>query len=95
MLHPPIPDDLLHPPTPSDIWTPTTMHLPHVEAAAGAPAQTASYSYDEHKARTPPPDLPSLLLDSRIIYLGMPVGPQTRQDFTLQQLTKRAARRLC
>lgn len=27
----------------------------------------------EHKPKTPPPDLPSLLLDSRIVYLGMPV----------------------
>ena len=26
--------------------------------------------YDDHKPRTPPPDLPSLLLDSRICYLG-------------------------
>lgn len=30
----------------------------------------AAPSRSEHKARTPPPDLPSLLLDSRIIYLG-------------------------
>ncbi len=26
--------------------------------------------FDDHKPRTPPPDLPSLLLDSRICYLG-------------------------
>lgn len=38
----------------------------------GAPA-AASVGYDDHKPRTPPPDLPSLLLDSRITYLGMPV----------------------
>ena len=31
--------------------------------------------YDDHKPRTPPPDLPSLLLDSRITYLGMPLVP--------------------
>lgn len=32
-------------------------------------------SYSEHKPKTPPPDLPSLLLDSRIIYIGMPLVP--------------------
>lgn len=31
-------------------------------------------SYSEHKPKTPPPDLPSLLLDSRIVYIGMPVS---------------------
>ena len=36
-------------------------------------AQNASSTYSEHKPKTPPPDLPSLLLDSRIIFLGMPV----------------------
>ncbi len=47
---------------------------PSISAAAGggAPA-AASVGYDDHKPRTPPPDLPSLLLDSRITYLGMPV----------------------
>jgi hypothetical protein len=34
---------------------------------------TPGTSYNEHKPKTPPPDLPSLLLDSRIIYIGMPV----------------------
>ncbi|CAL52171.2 Clp protease proteolytic subunit /Translocation-enhancing protein TepA [Ostreococcus tauri] len=32
-------------------------------------------SYNEHKPKTPPPDLPSLLLDSRIVYIGMPLVP--------------------
>ncbi len=47
---------------------------PSISAAGGggAPA-AASVGYDDHKPRTPPPDLPSLLLDSRITYLGMPV----------------------
>lgn len=31
-------------------------------------------SYSDHKPKTPPPDLPSLLLDSRIVYVGMPVS---------------------
>ena len=48
------------------------MQLPAVEARGGAPGAVATY-YDDHKPRTPPPDLPSLLLDSRITYLGMPV----------------------
>lgn len=60
----------------SGIWTPSDdVYLPHlneVQAISGAPA-AASASYDDHRPRTPPPDLPSLLLDSRIVYLGMPV----------------------
>jgi hypothetical protein len=32
-----------------------------------------STSYNEHRPRRPPPDLPSLLLNSRIVYIGMPV----------------------
>ena len=56
----------------SQLWTPEA-HLPDVQASSGAPAVAASTGYDDHKPRTPPPDLPSLLLDSRIVYLGMPV----------------------
>ena len=48
------------------------VQLPATEARGGAPGAVATY-YDDHKPRTPPPDLPSLLLDSRITYLGMPV----------------------
>ena len=54
------------------LWTPPAAQL-DVQARGGAPAAAAS-SGDDHKPRTPPPDLPSLLLDSRIVYLGMPVG---------------------
>lgn len=32
-------------------------------------------SYGENSYRTPPPDLPSLLLKERIVYLGMPLVP--------------------
>ena len=42
-------------------------------SGTGAPGAAAAASYDSHKPQTPPPDLPSLLLDSRIVYLGMPV----------------------
>lgn len=31
-------------------------------------------SYNEHRPRSPPPDLPSLLLNGRIVYIGMPVS---------------------
>ncbi len=62
----------------ADLWVPECMvQLPHVEAAAraaaGQPGVAVSSAYDDHRPRTPPPDLPSLLLDSRITYLGMPV----------------------
>ncbi|KAJ7538580.1 hypothetical protein O6H91_11G055200 [Diphasiastrum complanatum] len=39
-----------------------------------APAQVErATSYNEHRPRKPPPDLPSLLLNSRIVYIGMPL----------------------
>jgi len=44
--------------------------------ASSSPASANPGSgYDEHKPKTPPPDLPSLLLDSRIVYIGMPLVP--------------------
>ena len=44
-------------------------------SASYSPASaTPGTSYSEHKPKTPPPDLPSLLLDSRIVYIGMPVS---------------------
>eukprot|EP01023_Acetabularia_acetabulum_P050453 TRINITY_DN5460_c0_g1_i5.p1 TRINITY_DN5460_c0_g1~~TRINITY_DN5460_c0_g1_i5.p1 ORF type:complete len:305 (-),score=57.75 TRINITY_DN5460_c0_g1_i5:270-1184(-) len=57
-----------------DIWVPASAILPDVRGGSSAPA-VVSPGYDEHKARTPPPDLPSLMLDSRIVYLGMPLVP--------------------
>jgi hypothetical protein len=35
--------------------------------------ERSSTSYSEHRPRRPPPDLPSLLLHRRIVYIGMPV----------------------
>mmetsp|Transcript_8510 Transcript_8510/g.28571 ORF Transcript_8510/g.28571 Transcript_8510/m.28571 type:complete len:171 (+) Transcript_8510:203-715(+) len=47
-----------------------------VSMNSNSPASaTPGTSYNEHKPKTPPPDLPSLLLDSRIIYIGMPLVP--------------------
>eukprot|EP00270_Netrium_digitus_P007943 TRINITY_DN2334_c0_g1_i1.p1 TRINITY_DN2334_c0_g1~~TRINITY_DN2334_c0_g1_i1.p1 ORF type:complete len:359 (-),score=63.32 TRINITY_DN2334_c0_g1_i1:188-1264(-) len=42
-----------------------------------APAQVerGGGNYREHRPRRPPPDLPSLLLNSRIVYIGMPLVP--------------------
>nr|GMD46891.1 ATP-dependent Clp protease proteolytic subunit-related protein 3, chloroplastic [Ipomoea batatas] len=41
-----------------------------------SPAQLErSASYNEHRPRRPPPDLPSLLLHGRIVYIGMPLVP--------------------
>ncbi|KAL2621688.1 hypothetical protein R1flu_001893 [Riccia fluitans] len=46
------------------------------EILMAAPAQVErSTSYNEHRPRRPPPDLPSLLLNSRIVYIGMPLVP--------------------
>ena len=60
------------------------MQLPGTEARGGAPGVAVASYYDDHKPRTPPPDLPSLLLDSRITYLGMPVR-SSRQAAALSQ----------
>ena len=58
----------------ADLWTPVqSVALPHVQAAAAPAVVSPGSGYEDHKPRTPPPDLPSLLLDSRITYLGMPV----------------------
>ncbi|XP_058738546.1 ATP-dependent Clp protease proteolytic subunit-related protein 3, chloroplastic [Vicia villosa] len=41
------------------------------------PAEIESYASSNHqrRPRRPPPDLPSLLLDGRIVYIGMPLVP--------------------
>ena len=47
---------------------------------SGAPAQVgASGGPSTPRPRTPPPDLPSLLLDSRIVYVGMPLVPSVTE----------------
>lgn len=54
-----------------ELWIPNQQPV----VAGAAPAQVSTGGGDEHRARTPPPDLPSLLLDSRIVYIGMPLVP--------------------
>jgi len=57
------------------LWVPDeTGQIPLITAGQAPAAANYSSSPDDHKARTPPPDLPSLLLDSRIVFLGMPVS---------------------
>lgn len=53
------------------LWVPPQLLKP-VTMRGASPG--AGATYDEHRARKPPPDLPSYLLDARIIFLGMPVG---------------------
>lgn len=73
------------------LWTPSSdvaaaeanLYLPDVGMpiiptcgnASPAAAAGGGSGYDQHRPKTPPPDLPSLLLDSRIVYLGMPLVP--------------------
>ncbi|KAL5566378.1 hypothetical protein UlMin_029542 [Ulmus minor] len=68
------PDSLLNRPVNSD--TPPFLDLFEAPTLMATPAQVErSVSYNEHRPRRPPPDLPSLLLHGRIIYIGMPLVP--------------------
>ena len=60
-------------PSSAGLYVPN-MNLVFPEMRHGG-AETTATGFDEHRPMTPPPDLPSLMLDSRIIYLGMPVIP--------------------
>uniref|UniRef100_A0A061RPB7 ATP-dependent Clp protease proteolytic subunit n=1 Tax=Tetraselmis sp. GSL018 TaxID=582737 RepID=A0A061RPB7_9CHLO len=59
----------------SGLWMPDQLPVVPAEVQAVAGGAAAAGVGDDHKPRTPPPDLPSLLLDSRIVYLGMPLVP--------------------
>eukprot|EP01018_Ginkgo_biloba_P035579 Gb_12676 [translate_table: standard] len=48
---------------------------PSPKLMAGPAQVERAVSYNEHRPRRPPPDLPSLLLNSRIVYIGMPLVP--------------------
>ncbi|XP_077218823.1 ATP-dependent caseinolytic (Clp) protease/crotonase family protein [Tasmannia lanceolata] len=68
------PDTLLRPPADSD--TPPYLDLFDSPKLMATPAQVErAVSYNEHRPRKPPPDLPSLLLHGRIVYIGMPLVP--------------------
>ncbi|KAI3445340.1 hypothetical protein Pfo_002005 [Paulownia fortunei] len=68
------PDTLLNRPRNSD--TPPFLDLFDSPKLMATPAQVErSVSYNEHRPRRPPPDLPSLLLHGRIVYIGMPLVP--------------------
>ena len=43
---------------------------------------SAPYYGENTVMRTPPPDLPSLLLKERIVYLGLPLFSDDDADFT-------------
>ncbi|XVF41873.1 hypothetical protein PTKIN_Ptkin01aG0315600 [Pterospermum kingtungense] len=56
--------------------TPPYLDLFDSPKLMAAPAQVErSVSYNEHRPKSPPPDLPSLLLHGRIVYIGMPLVP--------------------
>ncbi|KAJ0977720.1 hypothetical protein J5N97_013194 [Dioscorea zingiberensis] len=68
------PDILSHVSSDSDI--PPFLDLFDSPTLMATPAQVErSVSYNEHRPRKPPPDLPSLLLNGRIVYIGMPLVP--------------------
>ncbi|KAK1279168.1 hypothetical protein QJS04_geneDACA007289 [Acorus gramineus] len=61
---------------PSASGTPPYLDLFETPTLMATPAQVErSVSYNEHRPRRPPPDLPSLLLHGRIVYIGMPLVP--------------------
>ncbi|CAI0551166.1 unnamed protein product [Linum tenue] len=59
---------------PSSSDSPPYLDLFDSPKLMATPAQR-SVSYNEHRPRKPPPDLPSLLLHGRIVYIGMPLVP--------------------
>lgn len=68
------PETFLHPPSSFD--SPPYLDLFESPTLMATPAQVErSVSYNEHRPRRPPPDLPSLLLHGRIVYIGMPLVP--------------------
>eukprot|EP00258_Populus_trichocarpa_P033257 XP_024449276.1 ATP-dependent Clp protease proteolytic subunit-related protein 3, chloroplastic-like [Populus trichocarpa] len=69
------PDSLLQDSPVSGSDTPPYLDIFESPKLMATPAQVErSVSYNEHRPRTPPPDLPSLLLHGRIVYIGMPVS---------------------
>ncbi|XVF06032.1 hypothetical protein REPUB_Repub06bG0013300 [Reevesia pubescens] len=68
------PETILNLPVNTD--TPPYLDLFDSPKLMATPAQVErSVSYNEHRPKSPPPDLPSLLLNGRIVYIGMPLVP--------------------
>ncbi|XP_010549689.1 PREDICTED: ATP-dependent Clp protease proteolytic subunit-related protein 3, chloroplastic [Tarenaya hassleriana] len=68
------PEKILNRPVNSD--TPPYLDLFESPQAMSSPAQVErSVSYGGRRRRSAPPDLPSMLLDGRIVYIGMPLVP--------------------
>ncbi|XP_058077107.1 ATP-dependent Clp protease proteolytic subunit-related protein 3, chloroplastic-like [Magnolia sinica] len=70
------PDPLPLRQTSTDSDTPPYLDLFDNPKLMATPAQVErTVTYNEHRPRKPPPDLPSLLLHGRIVYIGMPLVP--------------------
>ncbi|XP_061363312.1 ATP-dependent Clp protease proteolytic subunit-related protein 3, chloroplastic [Gastrolobium bilobum] len=70
------PETLLNRPVNSESDTLPYLDIFDAPKLMATPAQVEkSVSYNEHRPRRPPPDLPSLLLHGRIVYIGMPLVP--------------------
>ncbi|XVF31379.1 hypothetical protein REPUB_Repub16aG0140900 [Reevesia pubescens] len=68
------PETILNRPVNTD--SPPYLDLFDSPKLMATPAQVErSVSYNEHRPKSPPPDLPSLLLNGRIVYIGMPLVP--------------------
>ncbi|EXC05639.1 ATP-dependent Clp protease proteolytic subunit-related protein 3 [Morus notabilis] len=68
------PETLLDRPVNSE--SPPYLDLFDAPKLMATPAQVErSVSYNDQRPSTPPPDLPSLLLHGRIVYIGMPLVP--------------------
>lgn len=62
-------------------------HRPHAGRFASPPCMAATGAQTVDGVRVgPPPDLPSLLLNNRIVYLGMPLVPQVTELVVAQLL---------
>jgi len=78
---------LYYPPSSNTLWTPTPSGPSAVDQLSMVSTQyTASRGGGGGSTRTPPPDLPSLLLNARIVYLGMPLVPAVTELIIAQLL---------
>ncbi|OMP03287.1 ClpP [Corchorus olitorius] len=79
------PETLLNRPVKPD--TPPFLDLLDTPQLMATPAQSErSASYNGHRTRKPPPDLPSILLNGRIVFIGMPLVPAVTELVIAQLL---------